>query len=199
MGITPGCFGAHTLQRKPFAGCKKGFLNMAVKILRKPLVGIVLVLLSIFLFSACQSKADSSRAPDFTLLNLNGDRISLADFRGKVVLINFFATYCPPCRMEIPDFVRLASRYGRDGFAIIGISVDQNPRKVLPYFIQALKINYPVLLATQKVLRDYGNIYALPATFLLNRDHKIVKSYTGMITEAEIEPIIRRLVAEKAH
>ncbi len=172
---------------------------MAVKTLRKSLIGIVLVFISFSLFSACQSKADSSSAPDFTLLNLNGDRISLADFKGKVVLINFFATYCPPCRMEIPDFVELARRYGREGFAIIGISVDQNPRKVLPYFIQALKINYPVLLATQKVLRDYGNIYALPATFLLNRDHEIVKSYTGMITRAEIEPIIKRLLAEKSH
>jgi thiol-disulfide isomerase/thioredoxin len=106
------------------------------------------------------------------------------------VLINFFSTNCPPCRLEIPDFVFLQNQYGSKGFAVIGISVDRNGKRILPRFAQALRINYPILLATSKVISDYGNIYALPASFLIDRDHRIIKHYTGMVTKAELEPII---------
>ncbi|MDL1961508.1 MAG: TlpA family protein disulfide reductase [Deltaproteobacteria bacterium] len=139
---------------------------------------------------ACQGSADPSKAPDFTLLNLQDEFVNLSEYKGRVVLINFFATNCPPCRVEIPDFIRLQDQYGSKGFAVIGISVDQNGKRILPGFAQALRINYPILLATSKVIRDYGNIYALPASFLINRNHQILKHYTGMVTKHELEPII---------
>ncbi len=162
----------------------------------------ILVLTSVMamvaLVQACQTKADSSRAPDFTLLNLNGDTVNLTNYKGKVILLNFFATYCPPCRMEIPDFVRLQEKYGSRGLIVIGISCDQNGERILPDFIRRLGINYPVLLATSKVLKDYGDIYALPVTFLIDRDLKILKQFTGMITQEDLEPFIQEALKHKA-
>ena len=151
---------------------------------------VILSLVGTILLPACQGNADPSKAPDFTLLNLQNESVNLSDYRGQVVLINFFSTNCPPCRVEIPDFVLLQDQYGSKGFAVIGISVDQDGKRILPGFAQALRINYPILLATSKVIRDYGNIYALPASFLIDRDHRILKHYTGMVTKDELEPII---------
>lgn len=151
----------------------------------------------IAIMPACQGKADDSHAPDFTLLNLSDNTVNLSDYRGKVVLINFFATYCPPCRMEMPTFIELQRKYGPKGFVIIGISVDNDPHKVLPLFIEQLGINFPVLLATNKVLKDYGNIYALPVTFILDKEHIVVKKITGMVNEEELIPIIKGLVEKK--
>lgn len=151
---------------------------------------VFLFLVGAILLPACQSSADPSKASDFTLLNLQDESVNLSEYKGQVVLINFFSTNCPPCRLEIPDFVLLQNQYGSKGFAVIGISVDQNGKRILPRFAQALRINYPILLATSKVIRDYGNIYALPASFLIDRDHRILKHYTGMVTKAELEPII---------
>ena len=151
---------------------------------------VLLFLVWTILLSACQGSADPSRAPDFTLLNLHDESVNLSEYKGRVVLINFFATNCPPCRIEIPDFIRLQDKYGPKGFAVIGISVDQNGKRILPGFVKALRINYPILLATSKVIKDYGNVYALPASFLIDRDHRILKHYTGMVTRHELEPII---------
>ena len=150
-----------------------------------------------FLLPACRDAVDPAGAPDFMLLNLQGESITLSDYRGKVVLINFFATYCPPCRIEIPDFVRLQDRYASKGFTVIGISVDQNGERILPGFVRTLGIQYPVLLATSKVIKDYGNIYALPVSFLIDRDHRIIRHYTGMITEKELEPVIIKALGIK--
>jgi len=151
---------------------------------------VFLSLMGIILLPACQGNADPSKAPDFTLLNLQDESVNLSKYKGQVVLINFFSTNCPPCRVEIPDFIRLQDQYGSKGFAVIGISVDQNGKRILPGFVQALRINYPILLATSKVIRDYGNIYALPASFLIDKNHLILKHYTGMVTKDELEPII---------
>ncbi len=159
---------------------------------------LLICIFMITLIPACQGKADSSRAPDFDLLNLQGNIVSLKDYRGKVVLLNFFATYCPPCRMEIPDFIRLQDKYASKGFVVIGISVDQNGERILPDFIRRLGINYPVLLATQKVLKDYGNIYALPSTFIIDRNQDIVKHFTGLVTPSDVEPLIKKALMEKS-
>lgn len=154
---------------------------------------LLFLFLGLILLPACQGNADSAvKAPNFTLLNLQGETVRLSDYKGRVVLVNFFAKHCPPCRREIPDLVSLQERHADKGFEILGISVDQNPRRVLPDFVQALKINYPVLLATSKVLRDYGNVYSIPISFLIGRDQKILKKYTGMVFEKELEPEILR-------
>ncbi|HID96841.1 MAG TPA: TlpA family protein disulfide reductase [Thermodesulfobacteriaceae bacterium] len=161
------------------------------------MIVVLLALLAAILFSACSSSADAPRASDFTLMTLEGDSVSLSDFSGKVVLVNFFATYCPPCRAEIPDFIKLQEHFGSEDYVTIGISVDQRPEKILPGFIKVLKISYPVLLANRKVLTDYGNVYALPTTFLLDREHRIVKKYTGMVTEDQLRPLIAKALNRK--
>ena len=158
---------------------------------------LVTALFCLVLMPACQSSADSQKAPDFTLLNLENKTVSLSDFKDKVVMINFFATYCPPCRMEIPDFVKLQDKYEKEGFTVIGITVDDNPTVLLPPFIQRLGINYPVLQATSRVLQDYRNVYALPRTFILDRKHHIIRDYTGMVSEEEIEPVIKKALGLK--
>ncbi len=164
---------------------------MFVYLKRLPIL-LVTVLFCLVLLPACQSSADSQKAPDFTLLDLHNKTVRLSDFDNKVVMINFFATYCPPCRMEIPDFVKLQKKYEKEGFTVIGITVDENPTVMLPSFMERLGMNYPVLQATNKVLQDYRNVYALPRTFILDREHHIIRDYTGMVTEGEIEPIIKQ-------
>ncbi len=156
------------------------------------------ILFCLFAFlPACQGKTDTSHAPDFTLLNLAGDTVNLSDYQGKVVVLNFFATYCPPCRMEMPDFVELQKEFGKKDFTVIAISVDNDGEKVLPPFVERIGINFPVLLATTKVLRDYGNIYALPVTFVLDKEHKIIKKIMGMINKDELVPLIEDLLTER--
>ena len=158
---------------------------------------LVTILFCLVLMPACQSNADSQKAPDFTLLDLQDKTVSLSDFKDKVVMINFFATYCPPCRMEIPDFVKLQTKYEKEGFTVIGITVDDNPTVLLPPFMKRLGINYPVLQATNRVLQDYRNVYALPRTFILDRKHHIIRDFTGMVSEEEIEPVIKEALGLK--
>jgi len=157
---------------------------------------LVFVLLFSLFFSACQGNAGSTRAPDFTLLDVNSKMVNLSDFKGKMVLINFFATYCPPCRAEIPDFIKLQDKYRDKGFVVVGISTDEDWKEVLPDFIKRKGINYPVLIATSKVIKDYGNVYALPTSFLLDKNHNIVKKFNGMVSESELEPLITQLLSQ---
>lgn len=158
---------------------------------------VFFLLTAVVLASACQGMANAAKAPDFTLTNIENKKVSLSDFKGKVVLLNFWATYCPPCRAEMPDFVALQDKYASKGFSVIGISVDDDWQEVLPSFVKTMKINYPILIANMKVLKDYGDIYALPATFIIDREQKIIKSYTGMVTQDEIEPVILKALNQK--
>ena len=158
---------------------------------------VVVLFLLFFTATGCNGNTGANHnltvAPDFTLLDLNDNPVSLSDFKGRPVLINFFATYCPPCRMEMPDFVKLVDEYGDKGFTVIAISVDQNPKKVLPPFIDRLRLNFPVLMATSQVLSDYGDVYALPASFVLDRNHNIVRHFKGMVTEDELLPLVKQI------
>lgn len=164
----------------------------------KRALSLSIVFSLVLVLFACQSKADSNKAPDFTLLNLQGDTVTLDDYKGKVIVLNFFATYCPPCRAEIPDFVKLQEEYRNKGLIVIGISVDSNGMLILPTFINRLGINYPILLATNKVLKDYGNIDILPTTFIIDRQQRIIKQYTGMITRADVTPVIEKALGKAA-
>ena len=143
-----------------------------------------------FFLHACNTSADPSKAPDFTLLDLNNQVVSLSDYKGKVVFLNFFATYCPPCRAEILDLVNLQKRYASKGFSTIGVSVDLDWDKSIPHFVKTLSINYPVLKATEKVIEDYGNVYSLPTSFLISKDQKIIKKFKGPVYEEDLEPLI---------
>ncbi|PYU97451.1 MAG: hypothetical protein DMG26_21355 [Acidobacteria bacterium] len=115
---------------------------------------------------------DHPLAPDFSLGDLSGQKLRLADYRGKVVLLDFWATWCGPCRIEIPGFVELQNRYRDKGFTIIGISMDDGPEPVKEFY-REFKMNYPVALGDEKVSELYGGIIGLPTSLLIGRDGRI--------------------------
>ncbi len=160
------------------------------------LAGLVLVLA----VTACGNSAANAesaageRAPDFNLENFAGGRTRLSDHRGEVVLLNFWATWCPPCVKEIPDFVKLYDRYRERGLVILGLSVDRNPQSVLPAFIKRHKINYPVLLDDGRVAGDYGGITGIPTTFLIDREGIIRGRYVGYRPKRVFEEAIKELL-----
>jgi cytochrome c biogenesis protein CcmG/thiol:disulfide interchange protein DsbE len=128
-------------------------------------------------------------ASDFSLTDLSGQTLQLSRYRGKVVLLNFWATWCSPCRSEIPRFVDLQNKYDRDGFEIVGISLDDDP-KLVRAFYQQFRMNYPVAIGDAELAERYGGILGLPVSFLIGRDGRIYAKYAG---EADI-PLIEREV-----
>ena len=114
-------------------------------------------------------------APDFQLTDLDGNSVKLADLRGKAVLLNFWATWCPPCKIEMPWFVDLQKQYGPQGLQIVGVAMDEgNAHDAVAKFAKEMGLNYTVLLGNDKVADQYGGVDALPTTFYIGRDGKIV-------------------------
>ena len=132
-------------------------------------------------------------APVFTLKDLEGNSVSLSDYRGKLVFVNFWATWCGPCRMEIPHFVELVDKYGDDGFAILGITVD-DPRNFdkIPDFAEQNSINYPVLYGTAQVVGMYGGVESIPRTFVIDKEGRALGMIVGARSYGEFESIIKQ-------
>jgi len=135
-------------------------------------------------------------APDFSLQGIDGQPLTLASYRGKVVLLDFWATYCAPCKSEIPHFVDWQNKYGSQGFQVIGISMDDSPKAVREFYSE-LKMNYPVAVGTEQVAESYGGVLALPITFLIDRDGRVATKYTGAVEPATVEQEIQSLLAVK--
>ncbi|MCX5687954.1 MAG: redoxin domain-containing protein [Candidatus Omnitrophica bacterium] len=133
-------------------------------------------------------------APEFSLKDINGAEKKLSDFKGKVVIIDFWATWCPPCRNEIPHFVSLYNQYKGQGLEIIGVALDQNPGGVLPGFIKDNSINYIILVGNNKVSDLYGGISAIPTTFIIDRNGNIIKKYIGYNEREVFESQIKELL-----
>lgn len=133
-------------------------------------------------------------APDFTLKDINGETIRLADYRGKVLMIDFWATDCGPCRVEIPAFVQLQDRYRDEGFVIVGISLDSGPQPVRDFY-KEFKMNYAVGLDSEDLDQLFGGIIGIPTTFLVGRDGRIYAKHVGTTDPSVFEQEIKTLLA----
>jgi len=127
---------------------------------------------------------DINKAPDFTLQALNDSSYTLSKMENKVVLINFWATWCGPCRMEIPEFNELYKNYHEQGLEILGISISDN-KKQLNNFTKSFAVDYPLLYGGARdmnnIMKDYGGVYAVPSSFLIGKEGSIIWSYPGAI------------------
>ncbi|MBN2753292.1 MAG: TlpA family protein disulfide reductase [Candidatus Goldbacteria bacterium] len=123
------------------------------------------------------SVAKAYAAPDFSLTGIDGSTIKLSDYKGKVVILDFWATWCPPCKAEIPFFIELQSQYGKDGLAIIGAALDDAEK--VKAFASQYGINYPIALADRDTATTYGGIRGIPTTFVIDKKGNVVRQYVG--------------------
>jgi len=121
-------------------------------------------------------------APDFSLPDLRGNTVKFSDYRGKVVLVDFWATWCPPCKMEIPHLVELYDEYRGEGFEIIGIALDRSGAAAVEPFVREHNINYSVVIGNANVANAFGGLTAIPTAFLVDRSGNIVRKYVGYQT-----------------
>jgi peroxiredoxin len=134
----------------------------------------------------------SRPAPDFSLASLDGKTTHLSDFRGKAVLLNFWATWCGPCKIEMPWFVDFQKQYGAQGLQIVGVAMDDASTEDIAKFAHDMSVNYPILIGKEAVGDQYGGVPALPESFLISRDGKIMDKIIGLRGKAEIEDAIKK-------
>jgi peroxiredoxin len=179
-------------------------VNGVSSVKRSPLVLIVVafvvaLMLYVGYHKARRTGAGSPRrltqstiAPDFSLDSLDGKTLHLSDFRGKAVLLNFWATWCGPCKIEMPWFVDLQNQYGSQGLQIVGVAMDDGSKEDIAKFAKDMGVNYPILIGKESVGDQYGGVPALPETFLIARDGKIVDKIVGLRGKSEIEDSIKK-------
>ncbi len=164
---------------------------------------LVLLPLVIVLFvcakaeKASISGSNSTQAADFTVKDLKGHEISLSNYSGKIVFLNFWATWCRPCKTEIPDFIEAYKQYKDKGMEIIGISVDRISQKSVLKFAEKYKINYPVIMSTDKIQKDYEPGPYIPTTIIIGREGKIRHRHIGYMSKEALEDYFLQLAEEK--
>ena len=163
--------------------------------MKRPLVIAFLFLL----FLSCSTgnaPKEGKVAPNFGLISLDGRRISLSQFRGKVVILDFWATWCKPCRLELPHFVALHEEFGKDALQIIGVSLDRVGSEEVAAFVREWKIPYIVVMGNGEVVRNYGGIRGIPTTFVIDKNGNIYRKYVGYRNKEVFEKDIRTLLQE---
>lgn len=160
----------------------------------------LIVLLSIFsiaiLFACGKTSENKNLNPgfDFNLPDLNGKMISLEDFRGKVLVINFWATWCPPCEEEVPKLNELNKRYKNEGLVVIGIALDKDSLNLVEPFVREKRIGYPILMGNEQVLRDMEDFSGVPTTLIVDQKGNIKKKYDGAFDKDDLEKILKELL-----
>ncbi len=161
---------------------------------------LVIFFIRINMLAATQPSTGSligQPAPEFVLNNLDGKAMSFSEFKGKVIILNFWATWCPPCRVEIPAFILLQKKYEKKGFTFIGVSLDENGPRIVKNFVKSAGMNYPQLMASYEVVMNYGNFEAIPTTFVIDRKGIVRNVLQGYHTQSMFENEIQKLLSEK--
>ena len=140
---------------------------------------------------ASQIPLFGNAAPAWELKDVNGNAVKLSDFKGKVVILDFWATWCPPCRAEIPHFVELQDKYGKQGLVIVGISLDEGGPGVVSSFVKANKMNYPIVMGNLDIAQQYGATDGIPTTFVIDRKGNIVSTHLGFTDPGTFESEIK--------
>ena len=162
-------------------------------------LSIVAIIFGLYAFECSRfrnqrrSHSADSLAPDFQLPDVNGGQLRLSTYRGKIVLLDFWATWCDPCREEIPQFVDLQNKYRGDGLQIIGVSMDDSPQPVREFYAH-FKMNYPVAIGNAKIGDLYGGILGLPVALVIDRDGRVYARHIGAIDVAVLEKEIVALL-----
>jgi peroxiredoxin len=159
-----------------------------------------LLLFGAFLIQRAHSQGNYPQAPDFRLTDINGKTISLSDYKGKVLFLNFWATWCPPCRAEIPDFVEAYGQEKAKGLEILGISLDSKGKDAIVAFVEKYKINYPIVLetrqATEQLIGDYQPGQFIPTTIVIDKRGRIRDKKVGQMDKETILKYFQQLAAE---
>lgn len=141
--------------------------------------------------------AKGSAAPEFALKDADGRTVNLADYKGKVVLLNFWATWCGPCKIEIPWFMEFEKQYKDRGFAVLGVSMDEGGWEDVKPFLAKQPLNYRVLLGDPKTADLYGGVASLPTTFVIDRGGRITSTHVGLVSKSDYQNDIDRLLEQK--
>jgi peroxiredoxin len=135
--------------------------------------------------AAVKAEQDRKPAPDFNLKDADGKAVKLSDYKGKVVLLNFWATWCGPCKIEIPWFMDFEQTYKDKNFAVLGVSLDEDGWDAVKPYIQQKKINYRVMIGTEQVAQMYGEVDSLPTTFMIDREGRVAAVHIGLVSKSD--------------
>jgi cytochrome c biogenesis protein CcmG/thiol:disulfide interchange protein DsbE len=163
-----------------------------MKSLVKLASALTLILFALIMINNISAADQGKKAPDFALKDLSGKSISLSDYKGKVVFLNFWATWCPPCRQEIPGFIKAFDKYKDQGLVILGVAVSDRENSV-KNFVDRNKINYPVAMGDMKIVQDYEPGQYIPATVIIDRNGKIHHKHVGYMELSQVEDLFQEL------
>ncbi len=162
------------------------------KMSRRLQFGLLSLMMAVLLVGPAMA---AKRMPDFSGKTVNDQgKFDSATLRGKVVLVNFWATWCPPCRKEIPSLLKLQEKYRDKGFAVVGVSMDEGGSTLVGKFLAKQKVSYPVIIGDAELARGFGGVIGVPATFLVDRQGELIRRYDGFASEDELQEEIEKLL-----
>lgn len=154
---------------------------------------LAVIILPFTLISKNAAPEGNKKAPDFALTSVDGKTVKLSDYKGKIVILDFWATWCGPCRKGIPDLVSIQKEFPKD-VVVIGVSVDRDrTKKDVPSFVKNYNINYPIVYSTDKVVNDYDGIEAIPTSFIIDKKGNIVDKHVGLVDKSVYTNLIKKL------